>query len=120
MMSDTQFYVGSQNDALFIIDQPPRPAPVDYMVPGNPRGVRVVAKMCDNDKRASEEAEMLASSGNQVVRLTKERNVLREALNNISGLTPIQNTDGRTNWVETCGAMRIIAAKALASTSTGR
>ena len=56
------WYVGAQNDGLFIIDKPPRPAPVDHMVEGNPHGVRVLATICNNDRRAQLDARLMAKA----------------------------------------------------------
>jgi hypothetical protein len=53
------WYVGAQNDGLFIIDQPPRPAPLDDLTAG-PRGLRVLAKLYDNDARARADAKLMA------------------------------------------------------------
>lgn len=57
-----KLYVGTQNDALFIIDQPPRPAPVDCIVPGNPRGVNVIAKMCISGQEGDRLANVIAAA----------------------------------------------------------
>lgn len=40
---------------------------------------------------------------------------LAKALTKISGLAPAQSISGRTDWLQTCGEMRTIAAKALAA-----
>lgn len=40
------WYVGAQNDGLFIIDQPPRPAPADH--PADIPGVTIIGVVYDN------------------------------------------------------------------------
>jgi hypothetical protein len=56
-----QLYVGTMNDAIFIIDGPPRPA-------GDPviseHGPNVIAKMASNDREASTIAEKMVAAYN--------------------------------------------------------
>lgn len=47
-----ELYVGTMNDALFLIDQPPRPAPIDYAFPERHQDLNVIAKMTGNDCEA--------------------------------------------------------------------
>lgn len=66
-------------------------------------------------------AETLGKSAGQVNRTIKRLRAreaaLMAALKSISGLKPAQDAGGRTNWVQTCGEMRIIAAKAILGTA---
>jgi hypothetical protein len=43
-----RLYVGAMNDGLFIINRPPRPAPVDYLTEGDPE-TEVVATVHRQD-----------------------------------------------------------------------
>lgn len=40
------WYVGAQNDGVFIIDKPPRPGPADH--PADIPGVTIIGKLYDN------------------------------------------------------------------------
>ncbi len=53
-------YVGTMNDGIFIIDQPPRPAPVDHVAPI--QDVGVIAKMVENDEAATKLAKQFAAA----------------------------------------------------------
>ena len=44
-----KWYVGTMNDACFIIDQKPRPAPVDYINSNALPNVNVIAGPIDGD-----------------------------------------------------------------------
>lgn len=55
------WFVGAMNDGLFIIDEPPRPAPVDFINPNAGQNTRVIAKLPENDRRADKEAAVLAA-----------------------------------------------------------
>lgn len=56
-----KLYVGTLNDALFIIDQPPRPSN-DTINPD--LHVNVIAKMADNSPEAQAVAEKMVSAFN--------------------------------------------------------
>lgn len=71
----TKWYVGTQNDGLFIIDQPPRPAPVDYLTPG-PRDLEVIANVYHGPK-ASEHAQLLAAAPEMAENLRKDLDLLQ-------------------------------------------
>lgn len=59
-----KLYIGSMNDGIFIIDQPPRPSHDDGPgVPGGPTP-NVIAKMTDNDKEAHRMAKMFVAAFN--------------------------------------------------------
>lgn len=62
MMADTAhtaWYVGSQNDGLFIIDQPPRPSTDDITT--GPAGLNVIAKIYGGPN-ADRHARLIAAS----------------------------------------------------------
>ena len=46
MAEHKKLYLGAQNDAVFIIDTPPRPAPMDYLTEGDPN-TNVIAKILE-------------------------------------------------------------------------
>lgn len=75
-----KLYVGTQNDALFIIDQPPRPAPVDCIVPGNPRGVNVIAKMCISGQEGDRLANVIAAAPDLLTFVEDTRDCLGDFL----------------------------------------
>lgn len=59
------YYVGCQNDLLFITDKPPRPAPVDYVNPKAGHDTKIIASVAWRDMAPGEEsanANMLAAS----------------------------------------------------------
>jgi hypothetical protein len=71
------WYVGTQNDILYIIDKPPRPAPTDY--PADIPGLTVVAKLLASDfatERAN--AALIVAAVNQHDALLKCAEALRE------------------------------------------
>jgi len=51
-MTNYKWYIGTMNDGLFIIDQPPQPAPIDYAC-GIDHDVNVIAAM-GNDRIRTE------------------------------------------------------------------
>lgn len=56
------WFVGTMNDALFILDKPPRPAPVDAINPNVGKDTRVIAKLAENDRRADADARLIAAA----------------------------------------------------------
>jgi hypothetical protein len=57
-----KWYIGTMNDGLFIIDQPPQPAPVDYAC-GMNHDVNVIAAMGNDRVRA----EAIVAAHNEAV-----------------------------------------------------
>lgn len=55
-------YVGTMNDGLFIIDQPPHPAPNDAPPHVDEKPAGVVAKMVENSREAGALAQLFAAS----------------------------------------------------------
>lgn len=62
-----KWYLGSMNDGLFIIDQPPQPGPVDHFCDAD-HGVSVVAAM-GNDRI---KAEAIIDAHNLIVERNKK------------------------------------------------
>jgi len=60
------WYIGTMNDGLFIIDQPPQPAPVDYTC-GMNHDLNVIAAM-GNDKART---EAIVAAHNEAIRTLK-------------------------------------------------
>lgn len=52
----SRWYVAAMNDCIFIIDQPPRPAPVDYITTEMDCGI------CISMQSGSKQAQMLAET----------------------------------------------------------
>lgn len=61
-MNNGKWYIGTMNDGLFIIDQPPQPAPVDYACAID-HDVNVIAAMGNDKVRA----EAIVEAHNKVV-----------------------------------------------------
>lgn len=60
----TPWYVGAQNDALFIIDSPPSPAPVDNVNVGRHLWTKVIAKSEDGSEQAIVDFRMIVRAVN--------------------------------------------------------
>lgn len=57
-----KLYLGTQNDGLYIIDQPPSPAPCDY--PNHDVGGNVFAKICGASREDQAIAERMVAAYN--------------------------------------------------------
>jgi hypothetical protein len=87
------WHVGAQNDGLFIIDQPPRPAPADH--PADIPGVTIIGVVYDN---VFDDAG--ASQGTANARLIAAAPEMFEALQNIllcPAILDELNGDNETN-----------------------
>lgn len=58
-----RWYVGARNDALFIIDKKPHPAPMDYLLPGG--DTNIIAKMANTDPEAGRHASLIARAASR-------------------------------------------------------
>lgn len=61
-MKDGRWYLGAMNDGLFIIDEPPQPAPVDYFCDADHDTEVIVAMGTDRTK-----AEMIITAHNAAI-----------------------------------------------------
>lgn len=58
-----RWYVAAMNDCIFIVNEPPRPAPVDYVNPNAP-APSVVISMRSGSRDAQEIAEQIVAAHN--------------------------------------------------------
>lgn len=61
-----KWYVGTRNDAIFIIDQPPRPAPIDYLTEGDP-DTNVIANMGAGTREICDLADRIIEAHNAAI-----------------------------------------------------
>ena len=69
-----KWYVGTQNDGIFIIDRPPRPAPVDFFTPGV-SDATAIANVYHGPK-ADEHARLLAAAPQMANNIRKDLDLL--------------------------------------------
>jgi hypothetical protein len=114
------WYVGAQNDILYIIDKPPRPVPTDN--PADIPGLTVVAKLLASDFTSeSANAALIVTAVNQHDALLK----CAEALKELKGLfehvlqTPGYGTDQNSRDEAACHLEKAADALALLEKSNG-
>jgi hypothetical protein len=92
-----KWYIGTMNDGLFIINRPPRPAPVDYLTAGDP-DLKVIASM-GNDKLRT---EAIVKAHNEVIEQLRELLTAYRAKRAVDGGGPLFKKDGshtpRRTW----------------------
>lgn len=67
-----RWYVGTMNDAVFIIDTPPRPAPVDHLTEGDPNTHVISALGAGTPETVKLAEEIVAAHNSELSRLRAE------------------------------------------------
>lgn len=94
------WFVGAMNDALFIIDQQPSPAPIDHVFPERHKDAVVIAKLDPGTVQAVHDSSLLVAAVNALPALLDEVEGMRGELQRLY--------QGYVNMLE-LGRDRIIA-----------